>query len=190
MVRRYSKPHGHTRWVIIAFVVFAAIVGALVLRKYDVSSRPQTPPTVESVGMLLVTLFFADGSGGGLVREGREIDAGTDLAESVETVIEELISGPVGDFEPVLPYNTLIRGVEITGDEAIVDFGREIVDGLPGGSASEMAAVFAVTDTVTINFPQIKKVQFLIDGAKVSTLKGHVDIHQPLAPDYSLEKRP
>ena len=51
-----------------------------------------------------------------------------------------------------------------------------------------MAAVYSVVDTVAANFPQVKGVQFLIEGAPLSEL-GHLDLSGPLAPDYTLEKK-
>ena len=190
-MKKYSRYRKGKGLLFVAFIIFAAIVGALVLKKYDVSSlKPQTPPPTEQAGSVLVTLFFADQSGDGLVREGREIDASADLTESVEAVVEELISGPVGDHAPVLPYNTQIRKVQVQDELALVDFGRELVDGLPAGSSAEMTAVYAVVDTIAINFPQIKKVRFTVDGENVATLKGHLDLRAPLAPDFTLEKRP
>ena len=190
LVKRSSRSRRGKGLLLVAFIVFAAIVGTLVLKKYDVSTlKPQTPPPAEQAGTVLVTLFFADQGGDGLVREGREIDASDDLTESVDAVVEELISGPVGDHASVLPYNTQVRQVQVQGDLAQVDFGRELVDGLPAGSSAEMTAVYAVVDTIAVNFPQIKKVRITIDGESVATLKGHLDLRNPIAPDFTLEKR-
>jgi spore germination protein GerM len=190
-MKRNSRSRRSKGILFVAFIIFAAIVGALLLKKYDTSSRrPQAPPPAAQTGTVLVTLFFASHDGDGLVREGREIDASADLAESVEAVLEELISGPVGDYAPVLPYNTQIRKVQVQGDLALVDFGKELVAAMPAGSSAEMAAVYAVVDSIAANFPQIKKVQLTIEGEHVPTLKGHLDLRGPLAPDFSLEKRP
>lgn len=183
------QPRKGMRFIIIAFLVFAAIVGALVAKKYHISTRPQVPPPAEQAGTILVTLFFADESGDGLVREGREIEAGSDPAESIEAVVGELISGPVGDHGPVLPDSTQVRKVEVRGDQATVDFGREFYDDLPAGSSAEMMAIYAVIDTIAVNFPQVKKVLFLKEGQQVETAKGHLDLRQSLSPDFSLEKK-
>jgi spore germination protein GerM len=135
-----------------------------------------------------VTLFFASPDGEGLVREGREIDACGDTAGCVEAVIDELINGPLGELAPALPANATIRGVQVAGDQAVIDLSSGVVEGLPAGSSAEMAAVYSIVDTVSVNFPQIKSVMFLVEGKPVETLKGHLDLRQPLAPDFSLEK--
>ena len=71
----------------------------------------------------------------------------------------------------------------------MIDLGDEIVNGLPGGSNSEMMAVYSIVDTVAVNFPRIKLVKLTIDGKSVETLKGHLDLSEPLASDFSLEKK-
>jgi len=137
----------------------------------------------------MVTLFFADENGARLVREGREVDAGSDTNESLEIAIEELISGPVGDYKPVVPDSTQLMEVSLKGNQATVDFSKEFYDDMPAGSSAEMTAVYAVTDTIAVNFPQVKKVLFLKEGQPVNTIQGHLDLHQPIAPDFSLEKK-
>ena len=39
--------------------------------------------------------------------------------------------------------------------------------------------VGSVVDTLT-EFPEVKKVQILIDGKKVESLSGHMDLSQPM----------
>jgi len=182
--------------LVIAFLVFAVIVGALVFRKYDTATRAVEPaPKTEPAVAVVVTLFFAAQDGEGLVREGREVEigeigeTGETVEEKIESVVDELISGPLGSLAPTLPPNARVLGVRLNGEVAQIDFGRELSEGLPSGSSAEMTAVYSVVDTVAANFPQIKAVQFLIEGAPVAELKGHLDLSQPLAPDFTLEKK-
>jgi spore germination protein GerM len=175
----------------IAFIVCAAVLGALILKKYeDRHLQPAVPPQPRLEGVFTATLLFASPAGDGLVREGREIDACDDPAECVGVVVAELINGPLGELAPTLPSATSIRDVQVNGDLATIDFGEELVDGLPAGSSAEMAAVYSIIDTVAVNFPRVKRVQLLIDGKPVDTLKGHVDLREPLAPNFNLEKKP
>ena len=67
-----------------------------------------------------------------------------------------------------------------------VDFARNLVDQHPGGSWGELLTVQALANTVATNFPHYRQVRILIDGAAVDTLKGHLDLRQPLNPDFSL----
>ena len=190
-MRKNSKPRREWVVIFVAFLVCAAVLGALFLKKYE--ERRQQPATQQpspQEGTFLVTLFFASPDGSGLVREGREIDACEDPADCVGSVIDELVNGPLGDLAPTLPDNLSVRGVQVNGDLAVIDLGEEIVTGLPGGSAAEMTAVYSIVDSVAVNFPRIRQVRFLVDGKSVDTLKGHLDLRGSLKPDFTLEKKP
>lgn len=176
--------------LLIGIVLLALLLGGLFLRKYagrEPVSPQQPVTTVPQEGVRPVILFFASPDGSGLVRESREIDPCSGVAECAEAVIDELINGPLGDFSPTLPETATYRSVNMSGDTLTVDFGRELQDGIQSGSSAEMAAVYSVVDSLAINFPEIKQVRFLIEGAPVGTLKGHLDLREPLVPDYSLE---
>jgi spore germination protein GerM len=102
-------------------------------------------------------------------------------------VIDDLINGPLGDLTPTLPETAMYRGVTVVSDLLTIDFGKELQDGLAVGSNAEMAAVYSIVNTLALNFPQIKRISFLVEGKPVGTLKGHLDLREPLFPDYSLE---
>ena len=187
MKKRTSNAKGI---LLIAFLLFAVVLGALVARKYQTATRSMEPaPRAAPVGNVVVALFFAAPDGEGLVREGREVEVEEGLEQGVESVVEELVRGPLGSLAPTLPASVRVLGVRVKGETAQIDFGRELKETLPAGSSAELAAVYSVVDTVTANFPQIKSVQFLIEGAPVDELKGHLDLRGPLPPDYTLEKK-
>jgi spore germination protein GerM len=174
----------------LAFFAVAVVFGVLMLQKYRSSQRqPVGPVQPQPAGTVQISLFFAAPDGQGLERETREIDAcGNDLVECVQDSVEELVNGPMGELGRTLPDTTIVNSVKVNGDTAVVDFSKELADGLPGGSSSEMTAVYSVVDTISFNFHQIKKVKFLLEGQDVETLKGHLDLRAPLEPDFQLEK--
>lgn len=187
MRRRSKRFRRGPTFVVAAFLVGAAVFGALMVEKYQQSRKIPTavqPPPAG--GSRSVALFFADPETTGLVREGREVDACDALPVCINEVVGELVNGPVGDLGPTLPDTTTVRGVRVAGDLATIDLGRGTVEGLPAGSAAELLAVYSIIDTVAANFPQIRRVAFLVEGAPVETLKGHVDLRRPLPPDFSL----
>jgi len=150
---------------------------------------PVTPVRPGEPGLMRISLFFASPDGSGLVRETAEIDScGSDLADCIQDAVKKLAGGPLGELAPTLPSTTVINDVQVRDDTAYLDFGNELADGLPGGSSAEMTAVYSIVDTISFNFPQIKKVKFLLDGHEVETLKGHIDLRSPIIPDFSLEK--
>jgi spore germination protein GerM len=189
-VKKNSRPAGDWAVLITAFIICAIVLGALMFEKYEERrKKPVAPPPSQQHGTMLVALFFASPDGVALVREGREIDACSEPEECIEEVVGELINGPMGNLTPSLPSTTILRSVRIEGDKALIDFGDELVNGLPGGSDSEMLAVYSIVNTVAINFPRIRIVKLMINGKEAETLKGHLDLSEPLEPDYTLERK-
>jgi spore germination protein GerM len=186
-----KKPSNAKGILLLAFVVFALVLGALVVRKYQTAShkpQPQQQAEPAPVGTREVTLFFGSAAGDKLAREGREVEIEASVEDGIESVVDELIGGPLGSLSPTLPANTHILGVRLKGEVAEIDFGPELQEGLPEGSSAEMLATYSIVDTVTANFPQVKAVQLLVNGKAPETLKGHVELLEPLAPDLSLEE--
>jgi hypothetical protein len=176
--------------LIAAFLAAAAILGALMLHKYLARDpSPPLPAHQKPMGSFSVSLFFASPDSGVLVREAREIGAcGGDLSTCVIEVLEELANGPLGDLSPTIPANSIFRSVRIQGDTAVVNMGKECIDGLPKGSSAEMTAVYSMVDTISLNFPLIKRVQFQVEGLDIQTF-GHLDLRKPMEPNFSLEQK-
>lgn len=177
-------------WVIVlAFLLLAVFLGALLFRKYeDATTSPSSPASSQKSGLVTVTLFFASQAGDGLVRESRQIAPCDELEACFEAILEELINGPVSDLAPVLPLTGMFNSVKLEGNTARVDFARELLDGLPAGSSSELNAAYSVVNSICFNYPQVQQVIFTVEGEPLETLKGHLDISQPISPDFSLEK--
>ena len=158
-----------------------------VRRLEEFSVAKGQPAPGESAGSRIVTLFFLSDDDDLLHRESREIVAGPSAADEAERALAELVKGSEKNLVSPLPAETRIRQVFITKEGvAYVDFGREITEKFSYGSSSELAAIFAVVDTLTFNFKSVKKVAILVEGAEKETLGGHVDLTQPFLPDYSL----
>lgn len=175
--------------LLLAFVCCALAIGLLMLKKYqDRQLAPTAPaPQTEATTLRVITLFFATPDGAGLARESREVDACADQAQCLRDIIVELIKGPLGDLEPTLPAQSVVNGVTVNGGSAIVDLGESFVEGLPGGSSSEMIAAYSIVNSIAANVPGVSGIKFIIDGKEVRTLKGNLDLRQPLVPDPKLE---
>lgn len=134
-----------------------------------------------------VVLFFAHENRDGLVPERRRIYVTSSLADQARQVIEELIRGPRRALAlPVLPRETRLRDVYVDRDgHAYVDFSAELVQRHPGGSEAEIAALFAVVNSLTYNFDGIRSVRILIDGEERETLAGHLDLTRRYYRDMS-----
>ena len=87
----------------------------------------------------------------------------------------------------LFPKGTKIRTMKIEDGTAYVDFSKEITN-VPQGSYTELMLTTAIVNTLT-EFPEIKKVQILVDGKKIASLKGHTDILDPLERNTTLLKK-
>ena len=173
--------------VIIPFLLLALVFGGLFWQKYhEAQQLPQLPPGKQGQSVYKnVSLFFAD-EHGYLVREAREVDACQDQVACLRSLLEELFSGPVTELTPVVPEWTDINRVEMDSDLVTVDLGSEFAEALPAGSSAEMLAVYGIVNTICANLPEIHRVKITVGGNPVTRLK-HLDLSEPLEPDYSLE---
>ncbi|MDH4100492.1 MAG: GerMN domain-containing protein [Nitrospirota bacterium] len=134
-----------------------------------------------------LSLFFASASTDSLVQEDRLIAKKGVLVDQVKEALNELLKGSSTGNAPVLSAKAKVREVFIDAEGvAFVDFSREVAEDFPGGSWTELAAVYAVVNTLAYNFPEIRKVQLLVEGVQIPTLAGHVDIMRPIPPRMGL----
>lgn len=64
-----------------------------------------------------------------------------------------------------IPKGTKLISASTKGDILTLDLSREFVSNSPGGSAGELMTLYSIVNTMT-ELPDIKKVQFLIEGQK------------------------
>lgn len=195
MKKRSKKKKG--RGGILLFLVFVGVVLALVVLFYqDIfkSIKPiekkqsvkQSVPEAKKV----VLLYFSDSEGEYLIGEKREILKKDNIKEEAKEVMTELINGPRGKLIRTLPPGTKLLGLELNENGiAKVNVNRSFLKDHPGGSSAEMMTVYSMTNTLALNFPQIKRVQILIDGKTVDTIAGHLSIKKPVLPNPDLIRK-
>lgn len=159
--------------------------------KYTVSDRPLYASTENR---RVVTVFFPATDGLHLVATEREIYATSSVSAQMKQLVVELIKGPSESDQSgivkALPEATRLREIYIHRDTAYVDFTKEVVDQLEGGSHAELLTVYSVVDSVIHNFPEITRVKILVDGADVDSLGGHLDLSLPLLKDMGFVRSP
>jgi hypothetical protein len=175
--------------LLVPFLIIALVFGVLLWNKYRASRMVNPRPHVQQPsGARTVVLFFvADGTR--LAREARELGACSDTAACVRGVLDELFNGPLSELDQALPEGALVNNVRVEGDTAMVDVSRSFVDAMPSGSSAEMMAVYSIVNTICVNFPRITRVRITSAGDGRLVL-GHLDLSDPLTPDYSLETPP
>lgn len=97
------------------------------------------------------------------------------------TALQALLAGPQGDEDliPSVPPTTRLLGLSIHAGLATVNFSQEIVQDFNGGALIESYLIEAVVNTLT-EFPEIERVQFLVEGERIETIGGHILISEPI----------
>jgi len=137
-----------------------------------------------------VLLYFSDSEGEYLIGEKRKILKKNTVQDEAEETVIELIKGPNGKLIPTLPPRTELLTLQISdAGVARVNFNPALSKDHPGGSSAEIMTVYSIVNSLSLNFPQIKRVQFLIDGKPIATIVGHLSLEHPVSPKPDLIKR-
>jgi hypothetical protein len=148
--------------------------------------RPSPEPS-EAQRTINVKLFFEAADRPGLVAEDRLVPFSPDLSRQIVSVVEELLKGPRSGL--LAPLNPTARVLEVfvsARGVAYVDLSKEVQATDVVGSAAERLAVYSIVNTISENFPAVRRVQILVDDHPAETLAGHVDLSRPLSPDMTL----
>ena len=126
-----------------------------------------------------VNVYYPKNDGMGLVADSRTVKLGSD--DKYTAALKSLLAGTTEKGQTnVIPKKAKLRSVTVKDGVATVDFSKELEQNFSGGSTGEEMLVGSIVDTLT-EFPEVQNVQILIDGAKVETLSGHMDLSEPLA---------
>lgn len=173
-------------WGLLVILVFSVglVVGYL---NTDEDSQPK-PVAVETSTLPTreVILYFASADGQALVAETREIEDCQQNEDCLRTTVRALIAGSQDGLTAILPPQAKLHDVTVDGSLVNVDFSQELIAAHPGGTQSELLTIYGLADTLAVNFPHLRQLRVLVDGVPVATLKGHVDLRQPINPDFSL----
>lgn len=177
-----------TLFAALVVLVFCVGLGVGYLKHRSVS--PVTPPTAELAPQphRQILLYFASADGRSLVAQSGDINECHADEECLRATIETLIAGPQPDsgLAAVLPQQVKLRNLTLENSMVSVDFSQDLIAAHPGGTQSELLTVYGLTDTIVVNFPHLRQVRILVEGEPATTLKGHIDLRQPLNPDFSL----
>jgi len=137
-----------------------------------------------------VELYFSDPNERFLVPEKRLIPRPKTLNGQAEELVKALMEGSKRNLVRTLPEGLQLQSVTVDKDgTAHVSFNRKLIDDHPGGTASEMATLYSMANTLALNLQDVKRVKLLVDGKEFTTIKGHVDTREPILPDRNLIKK-
>jgi len=186
-----SRRKKRTKRNLMLYVVSIAIVGFLVfffvtLFNYfypATGSKTSAKPREKEA----VMLYFSDAGERYLVGEKRYVPRQTEGVARAREITQALLGGSKAGLVNTFPTGVTVQSVQLGADGTVqVSFSTSLIKDHPGGTASEVATVYSLTNTLAENIPAIKKVRILVDGEPVATIKGHLDLGQPFAPNRDL----
>lgn len=141
------------------------------------SSSSSSSQSGSKAQLVNIKVYYPDENATGLVAVEKSIK---DTDNKYQAAVEALMAGTEKQgLANVFPKKAKLLQVTVSGKVAKVNFSRELQKNFVGGSTGEEMLVGSVVNTLT-EFPEIQKVQILVDGQEVETLSGHMDLSQPL----------
>lgn len=176
-------------WILVAAVVSVALLTWVLFGPgrrtvlpgdvLEVAALPTPTPAPEQRVMLLF-----GGSDGMLHPELRNVPLPAEVHERARLVVLEVLSGPTGNLQPVVPWPAELNAVFIDHEgTAFIDLTAPPEE--LAGSHTELLLAYGLVNSVLLNCPELHAVQILFGGHEVPTLTGHLDLSHPL----SLNKR-
>ncbi|MCX7709365.1 MAG: GerMN domain-containing protein [Clostridia bacterium] len=125
-----------------------------------------------------LTLYFGNSNADAVAAEKREVTV--NKGDSLEKIVfEELKKGPKqAGHHPVIPTGTVLLSAATKDGVCTLNLSQQFVDNHKGGSAGESMTVYSIVDSLT-EIPGVKKVQFLINGKKLSVYL-HMSFDAPI----------
>jgi germination protein M len=154
----------------VLFVAIAALAIAVGVWLRLTPAPPPTPPAPPREARIYLPKVNAQGE---LTYESKPVaiqNPDTAYTEVFERLIRE--SG-------VFPEGVRLLSATVQKGALQLNFSSELTENFAGGSDDEAALVNAITSTAG-SFPNIERVQILVDGKPVESLGGHIDLSQAI----------
>ena len=154
----------------VLFVAIAALAIAVGVWLRLTPAPPPPPPAPPREARIYLPKVNPQGE---LTYESKPVaiqNPDTAYTEVFETLIRE--SG-------VFPKGARLLGATIRDGMLQLNFSPELTQNFEGGSDDEAALVNAITSTAG-SFPNVERVQILVDGKPVESLGGHIDLSHAL----------
>jgi hypothetical protein len=124
---------------------------------------------------LEVVLYYSDKNELFLVPEKRFVIKEKNAEAQAKRLVKALIDGSKSGHINTFPEKTGFKGVKIGADKiAQVNFGSEFIKNHPGGTTSEIATIYSLTNTLIRNIQAIQGVRIYVEDKPIASIKGHV----------------
>lgn len=142
------------------------------------SSSAASSAAGQKAATMDISVYYPDVNATGLVAVTKTVKA--QEADKYQAAVEALLAGTDDKkLTAVFPKKAKLRKVSVSGGVAKVDFDKNLISGFVGGSTGEEMLVGSLVNTLT-EFPEIKKVQILVEGKEIDSLSGHLDLSRPV----------
>ncbi|MEN6422914.1 MAG: GerMN domain-containing protein [Smithella sp.] len=164
----------------VILVIFFVILFSAIFPPVDMDAMKKKEKQIAKI-------YFSDQQELFLRSEKRYVIKEKDSALQAMEIAKALLDGSKNGLVDTFPKNVTVKDVEVTKDGvALVSFSKNLVKSYEGGSASEMATIYSLTNSITQNIPDIKKVKILIEGKEMPSIKGHISTRKAFSPDLEL----
>ncbi len=173
--------------LILALLLLVSLAACGCYNNADMGNTPAGKPVQAKEAKQISFIVYraaADGSEKLLPEKITMEDNGKSLPENA---LHALVSTKPQDakMDDVVPIGTKVLSLKIDGSGvAYADFSKELAK-RGQGSYGEFMLTYAIVNTLT-EFPEIKKVQILVEGKEIVSLSGHMDLSDPLKRNESL----
>lgn len=129
-------------------------------------------------GKLTVKVYYPDEQGMKLQAVKKTVKLGG--TDKYTAALKALVDGTrEKGLATIVPKQAKLKSVKVQGDTAFVDFDENLIKKFIGGSTGEEMLVGSIANTLT-EFEEIKKVQLLVEGKKIESISGHLDLTKPV----------
>jgi len=134
-----------------------------------------------------VTIYFSDKQERFLVPETRYIIKEDNDALQAKEIVKALLDGSKTGLINTYPSGVTVKDVKVSNDgTAFINFDANLSRLHPGGSAAEMASIYSLVNSLTENIYNIKQVKIIVDGAELTSIKGHISTRKVFRRDTEL----
>jgi flagellar basal body-associated protein FliL len=166
--------------LIVVFLVGFLIIFFVTLFDFIFPPKGGKETLAKSREKQAVVLYFSDVNERFLLPEKRYIPKEKNAELQAREIVKALIDGSKTNLVNTFPEKSGLQSVKIDKEKtAHVSFARNLIQIHPGSSASEMATIYSLTNSLTANIPDIERVKILIDEKEITSLRGHIDTRQP-----------
>lgn len=161
-----------------AVILLAAFISGCSLFSDSVRKPPvpaKTSPTLEETAKTDMTIYEVTDDFLKIKPVPIQVKTKEDLHLSA---LRETISHDRRKEYPICPENLAVLSVTVKDGLAVVDFSKELSN-LENSATTEELFTSLIVNTLT-EFPDVKEVRFLQEGAPVTKLSGHSDMTRTL----------